>query len=308
MYPSATEGRVDHYAKKKMSFRLLTTRLYKHGRLLVQSYFKRDIHTNILDNGRTRTVSSGLKAGGAVNRQELNKLSHAQQHLRTNSLLRFGSQARRLFVDNVLNRVTNPYSAELRAQAAKRLMFGDSTPFFALVGVSLASGDGMLTKDDELEAVCWEIRNAVSRFQNKVGEQEIEKRLDDELGLENFDIGPPLAKGCSAVVYAAALKDEKESSIPTFSLESKDETLDFAAETEQFLSPSQNMGRYIHNFGGSVDNLHVGFNESNPTVNPPLQRNLQEIALEGIQQLATSVDQDAKDESNRKKRRASAFR
>lgn len=39
-----------------------------------------------------------------------------------------------------------------------RLMFGDSTPFFALVGVSLASGDGMLTKDDELEAVCWEIR------------------------------------------------------------------------------------------------------------------------------------------------------
>lgn len=37
-------------------------------------------------------------------------------------------------------------------------MFGDSTPFFALVGVSLASGDGMLTKDDELEAVCWEIR------------------------------------------------------------------------------------------------------------------------------------------------------
>lgn len=35
---------------------------------------------------------------------------------------------------------------------------GDAAPFFSLIGVSLASGDGMLTKNDELEAVCWEIR------------------------------------------------------------------------------------------------------------------------------------------------------
>lgn len=103
-----------------MSFRLLTTRIYKHGRLLVQSYFKRDIHVNILDNGRNRSIPSELKAGGALNRQELNRFHQTQQHLRSNSFLRFGSQARRLFVDNVLNRVTNPYSAELRQQAAKR--------------------------------------------------------------------------------------------------------------------------------------------------------------------------------------------
>lgn len=37
-------------------------------------------------------------------------------------------------------------------------MFGDSGPFFALVGVSLASGTGILTKEEELEGVCWEIR------------------------------------------------------------------------------------------------------------------------------------------------------
>lgn len=99
-----------------MSFRLLTTRIYKHGRLLVQSYFKRDIHVNILDNGRNRGIPSELKAGGALKRPELLN----QNHLRTNSFLRFGSQARRLFVDNLLNRVTNPISAELRQQAAKR--------------------------------------------------------------------------------------------------------------------------------------------------------------------------------------------
>lgn len=39
-----------------------------------------------------------------------------------------------------------------------RFLFGDSTPLFALIGVCLASGTGILTKDDELEGVCWEIR------------------------------------------------------------------------------------------------------------------------------------------------------
>lgn len=38
------------------------------------------------------------------------------------------------------------------------MLFGDSGPFFALVGVSLASGTGILTKDDELEGICLEIR------------------------------------------------------------------------------------------------------------------------------------------------------
>lgn len=70
-----------------------------------------------------------------------------------------GAQARRLFVDNILNRVTNTLAADLRRRAASRLLFrGDSAPFFALVGISLASGTGILTKEDELEGVCWEIR------------------------------------------------------------------------------------------------------------------------------------------------------
>lgn len=39
-----------------------------------------------------------------------------------------------------------------------RFLFGDSAPLFALIGICLASGTGILTKDDELEGVCWEIR------------------------------------------------------------------------------------------------------------------------------------------------------
>lgn len=73
-----------------------------------------------------------------------------------------GAQARRLFVDNVLKRVTNSLTTDLRRRAASRLLFrGDSAPFFALVGVSLASGTGILTKNDELEGICWEIRVSV---------------------------------------------------------------------------------------------------------------------------------------------------
>lgn len=39
-----------------------------------------------------------------------------------------------------------------------RFLYGDSAPFFALIGVSLASGTGFLSKDDELEGICHEIR------------------------------------------------------------------------------------------------------------------------------------------------------
>lgn len=84
--------------KRKMSFRLLTTRFFKHGRLLVQNYLKRDIHVNILDNGRNRGILTA----------ELKSVAQQQQLRTSNSFLR--NLGRRLFVDNVLNRVTNPYS------------------------------------------------------------------------------------------------------------------------------------------------------------------------------------------------------
>lgn len=54
--------------------------------------------------------------------------------------------------------MTNTLAADLRRRAARLLFGGDSAPFFALVGISLASGTGILTKEDELEGVCWEIR------------------------------------------------------------------------------------------------------------------------------------------------------
>lgn len=73
-----------------------------------------------------------------------------------------GLHARRILIDNVLNRVTNSLAAEMRKRTAKKLLFGDSVPFFAFVGVTLASGTGIITKEEELEGVCWEIRVSFS--------------------------------------------------------------------------------------------------------------------------------------------------
>lgn len=76
--------------------------------------------------------------------------------------------ARRAFVDNLLSRVTNSLSADLRRRTARQLMYGNSRPFFALVGMSLASGNGMLTNDNQLEGVCWEIRVSAIRLVSSV--------------------------------------------------------------------------------------------------------------------------------------------
>ncbi len=67
-------------------------------------------------------------------------------------------RARRLLVQNVLKGVTNSLAADLRRRSVKQLFNGNPSPFFALIGISLASGTGVVTKQDEFEGICWEIR------------------------------------------------------------------------------------------------------------------------------------------------------
>lgn len=105
-----------------MSFRLLTHRLFKNGRFLLKYYCKRDINTNIFENGVNKrkipTTGSGNGAGGG-NRKP-NQINLSQQAWKQSSLLRFGQHARRLFVDNILHRVTTTQSAQLRAEVTKK--------------------------------------------------------------------------------------------------------------------------------------------------------------------------------------------
>lgn len=65
-----------------------------------------------------------------------------------------------------------------------------------------------MTKDDQIESVCYEIRGAVSRFQQCFVKMYWNGSVSEEFGLKNLDVGSPIAKGCSAVVYAARFKDK----------------------------------------------------------------------------------------------------
>jgi len=133
------------------------------------------------------------------------------------------SAARRSLVDNVLKRVTNSQAAILRRRAAHQLSsLGNSAPFLALVGVSLASGAGIITKEDELESVCYEIRQTVAKTGFLHSSFDVEQEcgnVDEKSGdatnikkdhvwsLADFKVGKHIAKGCSAVVFSARLAE-----------------------------------------------------------------------------------------------------
>eukprot|EP00088_Acartia_fossae_P071576 TRINITY_DN9856_c0_g2_i1.p1 TRINITY_DN9856_c0_g2~~TRINITY_DN9856_c0_g2_i1.p1 ORF type:complete len:655 (+),score=211.43 TRINITY_DN9856_c0_g2_i1:157-2121(+) len=128
--------------------------------------------------------------------------------------------ARKALIGNVLKRVTNSQAANLRRRAAGFLT-GDGSPasFLALVGVSLASGTGIMTKEDEIEGVCQEIRQAVSKT-SLLRSQAQDKQQEEakSWSLSDFAVGEPIAKGCSAVVYSARVLDAKGGKEDDFNL------------------------------------------------------------------------------------------
>ncbi|XP_047101200.1 serine/threonine-protein kinase Pink1, mitochondrial [Schistocerca piceifrons] len=201
----------------EMSIRAAAARLLHNGRLLLRSARpnQNNRQTDVVDGfGLNILPKRGSAAEKAVGSSSPAPTGGRGASVVRNVAYKFHQHARRLFVDNVLRRVTNSQSAELRERATKRLLYGDSAPFFALVGVSLASGTGILTKDDELEGVCWEIREAVSKLQWSISQLQSGCHPKADLdasecvsGLKDLDVGPMIAKGCSAVVYAAKLKE-----------------------------------------------------------------------------------------------------
>ncbi|XP_019869047.1 serine/threonine-protein kinase Pink1, mitochondrial [Aethina tumida] len=184
-----------------MSIKAFGTRLFKHGTTFVRHICRRDLNTT--------NIADKINVAHQVP-QAPSKVSNVQIVPRTafrNVGLQIGLQARRILIDNVLNRVTNSLAAELRKKAAKRILYGDSAPFFALVGVSLASGTGILTKEDELEGVCWEIREAISKIKWHYHDVDVDKGKfeDNPVTLNDLSFGKPIAKGSYGVVYAAKI-------------------------------------------------------------------------------------------------------
>ncbi|XP_044727845.1 serine/threonine-protein kinase Pink1, mitochondrial [Chrysoperla carnea] len=220
-----------------MSLRAIVSRIYKHGTLAIRHFTTtRNYNTattisdKIVKKSSALQTSATTKIGDSQTTSIVTKSLPKQYGLR-NVGLQVGQHARRLFVDNVLNRVTNSLSSELKKRARRRLLFGDSGPFFALVGVSLASGVGILTKDDELEGVCWEIREAISKLKwNADGDlvDDTRKLLDnEEITLADLTLGFPIAKGCSAVVYAAKFNTSNQNDPKSNSMESSNSKYDY---------------------------------------------------------------------------------
>lgn len=72
--------------------------------------------------------------------------------------------------------------------------------------------------------------------------------------MDDLVVGAPIAKGCSAVVYAAAFKDNRtESPLKVPEYDSDESSI---ASTEKDLSPLRDVNRYVHNFGSSLENPH----------------------------------------------------
>ena len=68
-------------------------------------------------------------------------------------------------VQSLVRKVSAPLWSEVKRRATKRIIFGETATFFALVGVTLSDSEqGILTKSDEVEALCGNIRVSIFIF------------------------------------------------------------------------------------------------------------------------------------------------
>ncbi|KAK5646259.1 hypothetical protein RI129_004723 [Pyrocoelia pectoralis] len=195
-----------------MSIRAISTCLFRHGQTIVRNICRRNYNQNSRNIGDKINVR---QAASPTSGQLSNTAIVPRNFALRNVGLQFSIHARRIFVDNVLNRVTNSLASQLRKKAARGILFGNSAPFLAFVGVSLASGTGIITKEEELEGVCWEIREAISKFKwtvDKDADIYDAKFETESVTVNDLDFGQPIAKGANAVVYEAGLKSAESDS------------------------------------------------------------------------------------------------
>lgn len=121
---------------------------------------------------------------------------------------------------------------------------------------------------------------------------------NSELGLDNLLIGSPIAKGCSAVVYAAALKDNKkvEPNLNDVVEYDSDTSSNVSIET----SPTTlNPNRFAHNFGSSLENPHFlrSLSPAETSAAPKTQRKVQ-FNLQALINNSSNASAQSSRESN----------
>lgn len=148
----------------------------------------------------------------------------------------------------------------------------------------------------------------MSRFQSNLQKEDISEKINEDFNLSNIDIGPPIAKGCAAVVYAASIKKDIPLAEAPVKLTDYKETKLPSTPRHEMLSPIQYTSRFLHNLGGSVDNL--SFNRPNVDIefvaatNEAIQENETEVtsSAEGVRSVhfntAANVIHSQHNESN----------
>lgn len=102
-----------------MSVRALGDRLFRHGTACIRSICKRQYNTATIIGEPVNAVPS--TSGGVGRRSAASNLQLSPRNFAFRNVgLQVGLHARRILIDNVLNRVTNSLAAELRKKAARR--------------------------------------------------------------------------------------------------------------------------------------------------------------------------------------------
>lgn len=122
-----------------------------------------------------------------------------------------------------------------------------------------------------------------------------EKVIDkDDLNLDSLNIGPPIAKGCSAVVYAASYKNFSKPA-PNLN-ESCESESSVSSLVESNVVPIENTSRFIHHFGSSLENSH--FLRESP-LTQQMRNNQRQVRFNSKQNMVyqNSVDGNSFDDS-----------
>ncbi|GAB0090756.1 serine/threonine-protein kinase PINK1, mitochondrial [Sergentomyia squamirostris] len=185
--------------------RYISSRLVNHGRALWRYHNRRNIHTKISENTRKRRPNPAR-----TDQQVLRYQEPFQRY----GFSRFVVHARKLLLDNVVNRTSSNPAPQIRNEMVKKLFYSDSGPVIAFVGIAATAEGASMLKNTELEETCWQIRETVEKLRPSWDESEISVG-ESPVGLDDLEIGPPIAKGCNAVVHVANLKKNTPTVDPT---------------------------------------------------------------------------------------------
>lgn len=93
----------------------------------------------------------------------------------------------------------------------------------------------------------------MSRLQNKSIANDCDFSPSNDIGLDDLDIGPPISKGCSAVVYAASVRKSNKDTKPNNATTSDRDELSMEQPHQDSIMPIESPTHLIHNFSYNQD-------------------------------------------------------